>query len=51
VTSCRSYADRRARLKGDLLAPQEADGLAFFACLCSLLVPIRGGLNKLPDLG
>jgi hypothetical protein len=50
VTSCRAYADWRARERGDMLPADEADSLMLFAGLCSLGVALRDGLDVLPDL-
>jgi hypothetical protein len=50
VTSCRQYADWRARRRGDLLGPAEADDLTQCAGLCALYVSLRDGLGELPEL-
>ena len=50
VTSCRAYADWRARQQGDLLTAAEADDLTLCAGLCALSVALRDGLAEVPDL-
>jgi hypothetical protein len=50
LTSCRQYADWRARRRGDLLGAAEADDLTLYAGLCALYVSLRDGLRELPDL-
>jgi hypothetical protein len=50
VTSCRAYADWRARRRGDLLDGREASDLTLFAGLCALAVALRDGLAEVPDL-
>jgi hypothetical protein len=50
VTSCRGYADWRARQMGDMLPAEEADMLGLFAGLCALDVATRDGLEMLPEL-
>jgi hypothetical protein len=50
VTSCRGYADWRARQKGDLLPTEEADALLLLAGLCEPDVAVRDGLPELPRL-
>ncbi len=50
VSSCRSYADWRARQAGDMLTEDEAVDLTLFAGLCELDVATRDGLEMLPEL-
>jgi hypothetical protein len=50
VTSCKSYADWRARQRGDMLPADEADALALYAGLCAFDVALRDGLEMLPEL-
>jgi hypothetical protein len=50
LTSCRAYADWRARQCGDMLGEQEANDLTLYAGLCALAVAVRDGLAEVPDL-
>jgi len=50
LTSCRAYADWRARKKGDLLPGAEANDLTLYAGFCEMSVAIRDGLKEMPDL-
>jgi hypothetical protein len=50
VTSCRQYADWRARRAGDALPPEEADAVTVYAGLCAVQVGLRQALAELPDV-
>src|SRR5262245_43135267 len=46
VTSCRSYANRRARQAGDMLTEDESHDLTVLWVLCSISVAIRDGWRR-----
>ncbi len=50
ATSCKQYARWRARQRGDMLPEDECDDLTLLGGLCALLVALREGLPRLPDL-
>jgi hypothetical protein len=50
LTSCRAYADWRARLRGDLLTEAEANDLLLLRAYCALQVVYYGRLEKVPEL-
>ena len=50
VTSCRSYANWRARQAGDMLPEDAAIDLQLIWGLCALDVGIRDGLEMPPEL-
>jgi hypothetical protein len=50
LTSCRQYADWRARTAGDTLAEDVAHRLMLLAHYCALSVALRDGLAELPDV-
>jgi hypothetical protein len=50
VTSCRGYANWRARQAGDMLPVDEADVLTLWAGLCAMYMATRDGLELLPEL-
>jgi hypothetical protein len=50
VSSCKGYANWQAHQLGDMLPADKADDLTLLGGLCSLLVALREGLPRLPDL-
>ena len=50
VTSCRAYAEWKAKQKGDMLTADEAAMLGLFAGLYELDVACRDGLDLPPEL-
>jgi hypothetical protein len=50
VTSCRLYADWRAGSRGGRLSEDEAQHLALYAQVCRLVVALRDGFEKWPEL-
>jgi hypothetical protein len=50
ITSCRSYANWKAKQKGDTLTEEFAVMLIMFECFFALDAASRDGLENLPDL-
>jgi hypothetical protein len=50
VTSCRGYADWKARRMGDMLTEGDAGTLILLAFYCAWDVALRDGLDLIPQL-
>jgi hypothetical protein len=50
VTSCRAYADWRARQAGDMLTDRQFADLTLYRGLCQLTLAFRHRLPTLPEL-